>query len=248
MTRGLYIAGTGLLSRSRIINTIGNNIANSATSGFKKDVAVLGSFGEYLTFQMDHSATSAVGDLTGGSKVDQFYTLQAQGELQATGRVMDLAIEGEGFFTLQMPDGKKMITRNGQFSLNENGYLTDVSGNVVLGTDGPMKIGQYDFTVTEKGHVIVGGNNLGTLKITCPADLTLLTKEAGTAFIDTDPDRKTKEFEGNVRQGFLENSNVDMLEEMSGMIQFSRSFQSCSQLIKMIDRIMEKSVNDIARI
>jgi flagellar basal-body rod protein FlgG len=248
MTRGLYIAGSGMLSRSRIINTIGNNIANSATAGFKKDEAVSGSFGEFLTYQIDPSGSSPVGTLTAGSTVDQVYTLQDQGALQESGRSTDLAIEGEGFFTLQGPDGARKLTRNGQFFLDENGFLTDASGNLVLGTEGPVKIGQPDFTVTDKGRIATDGLDLGKLLITCPVDVTLLQKEEGTVFTYNDPAWQTKEFQGNIRQGRLEGSNVDMLQEMSDMMQFSRSFQSCGQLVKMIDRIMEKSVNDIARI
>lgn len=248
MTRGLYIAASGLLNRSRVLNTIGNNITNSNTAGYKKDTVVQGTFGEYLTYQMGEGKVNELGGITSGVTENLIDTSYEQGSAQNTGRSMDLAIEGEGFFTLLSPDGQIKLTRNGQFSMNPEGFLTNSSGDLVLGQGGPLFIGQSDFAVTAKGEIMVEGESRSTLQITCPTDLALLIKEEGAKFTNTDPAQGTNVFTGNIRRGFLENSNVDMIDEMSGMMEFSRSFQSCGQLIKMMDKIMEASVNEIARV
>lgn len=248
MIRGLYIAGTGLLARSHILNTVGNNIANASTAGFKKDGTVSGTFGEYLTYQMANNGVNQVGDLTGGASVDEVYTLLEQGLVQSTGLSTDLAIEGEGFFLLQRPDGRQALTRNGQFGLNEEGFLADALGNLVMGANGPVAPGRSDFTVGPNGQVFSNGVEADALQIFVPLDPQLLAKGEGTTFLYNDPAWQGGAFTGTVRQGYLENSNVDMLMEMSDMLQNSRSYQSCGQLVKMMDQIMEKTVNEIGRV
>ena len=238
MIRGLYTAGTGLTNAARNIEVAGNNVTNCDTVGYKKDEAVSVSFNEYMNYSMANTGSKEIGRIANGVELGQVYAVLEQGGLKQTGKDTDFAILGEGFFTLITPDGKNQLTRNGQFGVDESGYLTDDFGNIVLGEAGPINVGQSDFSVTATGEVQVNGENKGKLLITCPTDLNALTKEEGTLFSYVG---NTKAFQGEIRQGVLENSNVEITDEMTDIMSYTRSFQSCSQMIKMIDKITEKN-------
>jgi len=246
MTRGLYAAASGLINCSKAMNVTGNNISNADTTGFKKDELISKTFGEYLVYKIGEEGSSQVGSISLGITGDQICTMYEQGSLTSTGRSLDFAIEGEGFFNLQTPEGETVLTRNGQFCLNENGMLTDTSGNLVLGKNGPISIGQSDFSVSSEGEILVDGKSAGTLLITCPTDLNALVKEDGSTFSYNAYINESQDFKGNIKQGFLEGSNVNMIDEMANMMQYSRSFQTASQIVKMMDKIEEKTANDIA--
>jgi len=246
LTRGLYAAGSRLINCSKAMDVTGNNLANSGTAGYKKDTLVSKTFGECLAYKISNNNSSQVGGVNHGVTADQVSTSYEQGVLQHTGRPMDLAIEGEGFFTIRTPEGETRLTRNGQFGLNAEGILTDAAGNIVLGSNGPLYVQQADFSVSGQGEIIANGVSCGTLLITCPADSTTLVKEEETQFLNNNGGN-ANDFQGSIKQGFLENANVDMTEEMSEMMVLARSYQSCGQVIKMMDRIMEKTVNEIAR-
>lgn len=244
MIRGIYIAASGLNNSAQNIDVAGNNITNSDTAGFKKDAVVSGSFGEYLSYKLANGVSEEIGGISHGVEQAEIYTSFDQGALKETGQSLDLAIMGEGFFTLQSPEGATLLTRNGHFLLNEEGYLCDTSGNLLVGTGGPLKVGQTDFTVTVSGEVTANRLSCGTLLITCPQDLTALTKAGENSFIYDG--QSGDAFGGYIRQGCLEGANVDMVQEMSSLMEYSRSYQACSQLIKMMDKIAEKTVNDLA--
>lgn len=246
MSRGIYAATSKLINCSSAMNITGNNIANADTCGFKKDKLVSQTFGEYLVYKMGKDGSSQIGGISHGIIENQVATSYQQGVLTATGRSLDLAIEGEGFFNLQTPEGQVRLTRCGQFCLNENGMLADASGNLLLGKNGPLSIGQADFTVSEDGEIMVEGKSAGVLLITCPTDLTALVKEEGTTFSYNAYIDQAGNFQGKVKQGFLESSNVNMIDEMSNMMQYSRSFQTASQIVKMMDKVEERTVNDLA--
>lgn len=247
MTRGIYAACTGLINRSRAMNVISNNISNASTAGFKKDGVITSSFGEQLTRCLGNDTGDApIGTTTQGVIEADMYTSYEQGVLEQTGRSLDFALEGEGFFTLQRPDGGIRLTRNGQFSLNDQGYLSDQSGNLVIGQQGPIYLGQTDVSVNEAGEILSQDNNLDRFLISVPADMNALLKEEGGLF--TGNTGIVLPFEGRIKQGVLEGSNVGMVEEMSNVISGSRSFQSCSQIIRMLDSILEKSVNEVGRL
>jgi len=230
------------------MNVTSNNITNADTCGFKKDKLVSQTFGEYLVYQMGKDGSSQIGNISHGIIEDRISTSHEQGALTSTGRSLDFAIEGAGFFNLQTSEGEIRLTRNGQFCLNENGILADASGNLVLGKNGPVFIGQTDFSVSSAGDIIADGKSAGALLITCPTDLTVLIKAEGATFSYNAYIDQADSFQGNIKQGFLESSNVNMIDEMSNMMQYSRSFQTASQIVKMIDKVEERTVNDLAAI
>jgi len=247
MIKGLYTAASGMLSNSQAINTISNNVANASTAGYKKDDVVFSSFGDALTYRIGGSGTAAVGGTTNGVCVGEVFTNYEQAPLEQTGGTLDLALEGEGFFTVRMNDGALALTRNGQFAVDTEGYLTDVMGNQVLGENGALQVGDASFRVSTSGEVYVDGQYLDTLRITCPADLQGLEKQEGGLLTGFEGQEQLA-FTGNVQQGYLETAGLDLAEEITSLIESSRAFQSCSQLVKMMDTILEKTVNEIGKV
>jgi flagellar basal-body rod protein FlgG len=150
MMKGFYTATSGLINRGNVINTISNNIANSNTAGYKKDDCILKSFGEHMTYRLSSKNSAEIGQTSGGIVLDEIYTQYEQGNLQNTANPFDLAIEGEGFFTLQLANGERALTRNGQFQMSKDGYLIDLQGNMVLSTNGPLKIDTSNFYVINR--------------------------------------------------------------------------------------------------
>lgn len=249
MLRALYAATSGMFSQGKTMNVLSNNIANSQTAGFKEDRLVTSSFGEQIQLRLEKDSNAVqIGESVMGNDVSQVYTSYEQGPIKNTGRSLDLAISGEGFFTLQLRDGSTALTRNGEFILDDGGYLTDAQGNSVLGINGPIRVGQAGFTVNSGGDVLVDNTVIDTLRITCPADNATLVKQGDAIFIDTDPDQQPNAFGGKILQGALEDSNVNVTDTIADIIESSRAFQTCSRIVKMADQILQKSVNEIGRV
>lgn len=240
MTRGVYIAATGLLNQARSLDVIGNNLANLETAGYKKDVLTTKSFGEHLTYRLSPEGGAAmIGSSSRGVIADGTITQYSQGTTEKTNRNLDLAIQGEGFFTVMLQDGTSALTRNGQFTLDENGYLTDSAGNPVQGANGLIQLNGSDFTVDQSGNIFTGDTLAGTLMLTCPADPAAVKKQGEGLYSYTGA---SLGFAGRIEQGALEASNVDMTSEMAGMIAGTRSFQTCAQVVKTMDEMMSKAV------
>lgn len=242
MYTGFYSAASGLIANSRAVDVVANNLANADTAGYKKDFLITTSFGEHMLVQNG----TALGAVNFGVRPDITHTSFEQGGETVTGCTLDLLIRGEGFFTILLPDGTTRLTRNGQFELNENGFLTDGRGNMVVCANGPVMIGDADFTVDHEGRIFRGGVYLDTLSITCPADYGSLSKADEGYYVNTGG--AAGEFNFSVVQGSLERPNTNMAEEMTEIIGLSRHFQSCANVIKIFDEIMEKAANQVGKV
>jgi fagellar hook-basal body proteins len=239
MVRGIYIAATGLLSNTRSMDVAGNNLANLDTSGYKRDVLTQRSFGEHLTYLLSPDVgTSEIGTVTHGVTSDGAVTQYSQGNVEETGRNLDFAIGGEGFFTIALPNGTA-LSRDGRFSLNGDGYLTDTAGNMVQGVSGPIQFNSSDFTVDGNGNIYEDGAQAGALLITCPSDPAAVQKQ-GEGYYSYNG--ATVGFTGRIVQGSLESSNVDVTSEMAGMIADTRAFQTCAQVVRTMDEMAAKAV------
>jgi flagellar basal-body rod protein FlgG len=247
MISGIYTAGSGMISRSKNIDIISNNIVNANTTGYKKDGMITSTFDDYMGYKIGENGGEEIGVMTRGTTPGDVYTSYEQGSMEPTGRSLDLAITGEGFFTLMLTDGTTALTRNGQFMLNEKGYLVDTEGSFVLGNNGPIQIGRADFEVSSNGNITVNGASVDTLRITCPASTDALVKLSDSMFVDPNGTNAVT-FTGKIRQGALEGSNTNVTEEMADILAQQRGYQSCSQIIKMMDQILQKSVHELGRV
>ncbi|MPM83644.1 hypothetical protein SDC9_130713 [bioreactor metagenome] len=203
-------------------------------------------FNEFVTYRISNGKKTEIGSLTHGCIADSAYSLITQGTLDQTGRALDFAITGDGFFKVSDASGNEGLTRDGNFYVNADGYLTASSGAFVMGKQGRINIGSADgISVSEQGEIMSDGKYMDILDIISPEDITALQKRQDGTYSYAGNDAG---FGGKVIQGSLELSNVNIISEMTSMIEASRAFQSCSQAVKIIDQMNQKTVNEIGRV
>lgn len=251
MLRALYTAGTAMLTDSRRMDVISNNLTNVETRGFRADTLVTQSFRDMLISRINDPnlrQSSYVGPHNTGIHIDRVYTSFAQGALEATDLSTDLALAADGFFVVDTPNGER-YTRSGSFSVDVDGYLTTPTGYYVMGQGGPLYVGSANFTVGPDGAVTVNGVQTDVLRTVRFGDNGLLRKEGDTLFYNLDPAANPPADETvEVRQGYLENSNVDTARELVDMITVYRHYELNQRVLRMIDESLGRAVNDIAKV
>jgi len=251
MVRGLYAAATGMINQMTRLDKVANNIANVNTRGFKGDQVVSRAFDEELLLRVDKGQAPLnrhIGTINHGVYVDRVVTSFEQGSLQETGKATHVAIKGDGFFVILTDEGER-YTRDGGFMLDSQGRLVTVDGWPVAGQMGPIFVGTEDFVIDSEGNVTVNGVYVDRLRLVNFQDLQALRKVGHNLFINPDPaNNPAIEFEGEVLQGFVENSNVDVVRETVDMITALRNYESNQKVIKMIDDVLSKTVNELGRV
>ncbi|MFH1076563.1 MAG: flagellar hook-basal body protein [Pseudomonadota bacterium] len=224
---GIHDVIKGAQYRQYQIGVISNNIANSATSGYKKDRLVFNSVMKAKTF-----------------------TDFKPGNLSRTGNSFDIALANNGFYQVQTPNGIR-YTRNGVFMLDSEKNLVNSNGDKVLGEGGPVNIDGNEMNVTDKGEVYVDGEYVDKLAVVDIPDPKFLKKEGDSLFVY---DNQAKEAQGvsasqqiEVRQGYREESNVNPIEEMTKLIEASRLYESYLRAVQTYSDINTKLVNDVGR-
>jgi flagellar basal-body rod protein FlgG len=251
MIRSLYIAATGMITQRSKMDVITNNVANADTTGYKSDRMISRSFEDMLLERIgDPSVVSLrpeVGPLNTGTHIDEIMTDFSGGSLEETGETTDLAIQGDGFFCIQTPQGVA-YTRSGNFYVNAEGDVVTQEGYYVLGKNGGrIHTGTASFTVSEDGTFWVDGNMAGSLRIVQFNDTAALRKTGDNLYVSYNNEQPTQVEAPVVRQGFLESSNVDIATEMVDMLTVSRAYESNQRVIKMVDGTLDKAVNELAR-
>lgn len=248
MIRGLYASATGMLTLMNKQDVIANNLANSNTTGYKRDYMTIASFPEALVYasegQTGSSHTQApIGLLGPGVGIGGTGFINSDGSLRQTGGSFDLALSGDGFFAIKTPAGE-MYTRNGNFGLDGLGRLVNQDGYLVLGEGGPIKIEGDDVAIDDLGSVQVDGAYVDTLKIRKFNEDGL--QKAGSNTFKASSQGETADIV--VKQGYLEASNVDVVSEMVEMITTVRSFEANQRILKSQDEMLGRAVNDVGRI
>ena len=261
MDASMWVAKTGLSAQSTRMTVIANNLANVNTNGFKRDRANF----ESLLYQVMRSGGAQTSDgtmLTSSSTIgtgvrlvstDKLYT---QGSLTSTENSMDMAIDGQGFFQVLLPDGRMGYTRNGAFSRDANGTLTTASGYVVQ-PEIQIPDGATEINVGANGviTVLVGGSSspqevgqLTLVDFTNPRGLQpigenfVVETPASGAPIEGNP------FEGGfgkITQGYLEGSNVNVVQQLVDMIETQRAYEVSSKSITAVDEMMRYISNNL---
>lgn len=190
-----------------------------------------------------------VGTTNAGVKLDKVITDYSDGGLINTGNELDFAIQGEGFFKVQGQDGTQYYTRDGSFTLDLDGTLITKDGRTVLGTNGPINLSGTEISVTADGRLTIDGEAAGQLLIVNVANKEDLRKIGNglyrpveNAEIDEQP------FTGQVVNGYIEGSNVDIIKEMVGMITGFRSYESSQKVINTQDELLGKVVNELGKV
>lgn len=215
-----YVAVSRQSALKTELAAIANNVANADTAGFRRESAI---FTEYVQALAESPSVSQT--RIGGRQIDF-----APGKQLATGAPFDFSIEGEGFFTVLTPNGPR-LTRAGNFSLSPEGVLVTVDGHPVSGEGGAPIVADPtlgSINVAPDGVISAGGAAIGRLEIVAASPLTL-EREGSTLFRSSEP--TTPIAEPRVRQGFLEQSNVEPVIEISRLIEVQRAFELNQQIL-----------------
>jgi flagellar basal-body rod protein FlgG len=241
--RGLFIAAAGMLADQLRQDVIANNLANATTPGYKGDRAVGEEFNSLLLQNLQSGAP--VGPLGTGARIADVVTDSSQGALRHTDNTFDLAISGDGYFSVATAAGTR-YTRDGAFTLDAQGRLVSSSGDAVLGADGqPVQVpGGGKATVDESGRIFVNDRQVGSVGVTS-LDPTTLRKQGSDLF--TGRVRQGVPT-GQVEQGYLEQANVSSVHEMVDLINVMRSFESSQKASNALDETLGKAVNEIGKV
>ncbi|GAB4317081.1 MAG: flagellar basal-body rod protein FlgF [Candidatus Zixiibacteriota bacterium] len=241
MIKGIATAASGMLPSLKRQEVITNNLANSQTAGFKRDRL----FVERLS-DAQQAIVNGTEDWGAANQVGVIIDFSA-GSLNRTGNPMDVAISGDGFFAVQTPDGER-YTRNGHFSVDTNGRLTSVDGHAVLGDGGEIRLPAGEITINTEGEIFVDGRRIDRLRVVRFDDPRVLVRGGSTIFeigIPTvSPQDDTR---SAIRQGFLEHSNVNTIEEMVNMITTFRFYEADQKAIQMQDQVEGRVVSELGR-
>ena len=261
MHEGIYIAASAGIKQGKKMEVIANNLANVNTTGFKRDRLA---FKELMPpFPPDTGLEAGKNVLLPPEKsnsnvsyvavTDQF-TDHKTGELKQTGAPLDLAISGDGYFSVQTQEGIR-YTRNGNFRLDTLNRLVNQKGEPLLNEQGETIVINSpgdDISIDRKGNIFVGrgliNSNVGTIKLINYEDKKTLIKTGDGQFKQTNPEAIEKTTDGSISQGFLENSNVSSVEEMTDMLATLRLFETYQKMILSIDSMDDQSVNNIGRV
>ena len=235
MIEGIFQAGRSLQIGEKQIEVISNNLANMGTSGYKKALP----FYEVL--------------LEEGKMVGNQLTDFSSGEHLYTGNPLDLALKGEAYFTVETESGNR-LTRDGKFSMSQEGYLINRKGDKVIGEGGPINLkntmigDDNKVTISTDGMVMVGNVVIDKLMIMKQTEGAKLLKDYDVYFrTDDDNFVQVNIDEFSVSQGFLENSNVSPIEEMESMISLSKNYESAKNILTYLDDSLEKA-NQIGKV
>jgi flagellar basal-body rod protein FlgF len=241
--RGLFIAASGMLADQLRQDVIANNLANATTPGYKGDRALGQEFNSLLLQEL--GSGKPIGALGTGARVEDVVTDASQGALRRTENTFDLAIAGDGFFSVQTPAGVR-YTRDGAFTLNAQGQLTTSSGQAVLGADGrPVTVGGAgQATIDPTGRVFVGDRQVATIAVTA-LQPDSLRKQGSDLFTGRVQQGAAA---GRVEQGYLEQANISSVHEMVSLISVMRSFEASQKVTNALDETLGKAANEIGRV
>lgn len=248
MIKGLYTAASSMLANQRKMNLISNNLANVSTTAYKKDEGIQESFPEMLISRIEKDKKPReIGFLGTGTRLQETYTDLTQGSLYATGNELDLAIEGDGYFVVETPEGIR-YTRNGNFSLNDNGQIVTNQGYLVMGEEGPMQtIPGRSIQIDESGQLYLDNLRGDSFLVVNFANTDQLTKIGENLYTsEVEGEEELADFQ--IRQGYVENSNVNVVQEMVKMIETNRYYTANQKVITAYDSTLDKVVNSVGSI
>ena len=253
--RALGIAATGMLAQQRNVEVVSNNLANMNTTGFMRRRSEFQDL-LYQNLRRVGSTSSENGEVvpTGvqiglGVKLAGVYRIHAQGNLSATDNPFDLAIQGRGFFPIEMPDGEIVYSRDGTFQLNAEGQMVTHDGYLVQPAVAVSE-DAIDVTINQSGEVLAKLQGQVELQNVGQLQLAIFPNEAGLEAIGGNLFRENAGSGapvigqplapgfGSVLQGFLETSNVNAVEEITNLISAQRAHEMNSKVIQAADEML----------
>jgi len=247
----VYPVLSGALAQEKRLEIITNNLANVNTAGFKRDLPLFEGIGRPVGTSKEGSGSLVPSPTF--EMLHQVFTDFTPGAIRTTGEPLDLAIEGEGFFSVQTPQGIR-YTRGGSFTIDAEGQITTQEGLPVLGTGGPITLPPGIIQIDAEGRISVKGTEVGAqpteidllpiFRFTDPSQL----KKVGQTLFEAVEGGAVPFPEGRIRQGALEGANVNPVEEMVAMITVMRLYESAQKAIQTADEIAAKAANEVGRL
>ena len=266
MLKGLYTAYTGMIEEQRRMDVMTNNLANSNTTGYKKEGTVNQSFDDQLAIKIKDTSeimpAKRLGDVNLGVKVGETYRDYTQGSFYVTDNTYDVALDGNGFFAVEFrsKNGQTSIkyTRDGNFTVDRNGYLMTKDGDYVLNANGAANSagGQANYVrvdpnqevrIEADGSVFQDDVQVGRIGVVDFADYNYLEKY-GENLYDVAAGGQLIASNARVEQGCLEMSNVNIVSEMVSMITITRAYEANQKIITTIDDTLDKAVNTVGQV
>jgi flagellar basal-body rod protein FlgF len=236
MVPGLYSAASSMRADERNHEIIARNLANAGLPGFRRQVTSIESFGQAFA-----QASPTHLQMSPGLQANRFETDFSAGDVQHTGRALDVAIRGDGFFVLDGPNGP-VYTRNGVFQLNGNGELLTMGGLPVRGSGGRITIppDTTEFAIRPDGGVSVGANEVGRLEIAHFKNPHQLVR-VGNALFQAPPGMRSEPGTSTLHQYYRESSNVNSVDEMVQMIAGMRHYEASQRALRTIAESIQLS-------
>ncbi len=226
MIKSLAMSANNLNNRMKNMEIVANNLANINTTGYKRELP----FAEYLQ-RMENQDIKQITDFAEGTFIE-------------TGNTFDLAISGKSLFVVRNEDGYQ-LTRNGRFKISDEGFLITETGDRVMGKQGDINITEaivgkdLDVIINSNGEIKIGNTIVDQLSMAKIEDQSKIKRSLGQNFIvENDDYLEAMEDEYEINQGFLEEANVNAMQEMQYMIEFSKNFEMSQKLISSLDQIM----------
>lgn len=270
MVRGWYTGASGMIAQQTRLDAISNNLANVDTTSYKRDIAVSKNFPELLLRRMDDDGVyknpfgsadvaPVIGKIGLGVELNELFTDFEQGSFKQTSSDPDMALGGKGFFAVETPQGER-YTRNGNFTVGVEGYLETKEGYPVLGENGRLFLQDTKFTVNKNGEVYVRPIQntdadsvlLDRLKLVTFENDRYIAKQGSSLYKDTEISGPAISADGDIRptvlQGFIESSNVNVVNEMVSMIEVNRAYEANQKSIQAEDTMMSKLWSETVRV
>ncbi|WP_369382287.1 flagellar hook-basal body protein [Lysinibacillus fusiformis] len=277
MFKGFYTVATGMITQQRRTELLSNNLANANTPGFKADQSTIRSFPDMLMSSIGKTNAPAnqqagaeymnqVGALNTGTYLQETLPNYIQGQIYRTDFTTDMAlidgnlpqneegVSGSIFFRLAHPDGGEAYTRNGNFTLDGQGYLVNGQGLYVLNDAGQrIQLPNDDFRLDESGAIYVNNQQVARVGVSYAANPNMLQKQDNGLIRTENGVNLPSAYGANgvsftLRQNFLEGSNVDSGRAMTDLMTAYRAFEANQKVLQAYDRSMEKAVNEIGKI
>lgn len=251
MIYGFHLSAQGARAQATKLDVIANNLANTGTTAFKKALAVFQDNRPYdREYGGDAEPPGGLNESTGGITVADIVTDHSQSALVETGGKLDVAITGPGYFQVAGAQGRRFLTRNGSFTINAAGELrVQGSGHQVLSAEGdPLRVDPAggEIRIGSDGRITQAGADAGQLGLFSPASQSKLQSAGNSLYVSEGPvDAAPSSVQ--VRQGMLEASGTNSIEEMMALIETSRAFESNVNMIRYQDETMAQLLRSLPR-
>ncbi len=240
MNRGYYYACNGMIMNQRKLDCIGNNLANMTTSGYKRDTIITERFHEQMILVKHRQELSGTFACT---YVDTSYTDLGQGIFEYTNSPFDVAINGDVYFNIAAYNGETMLTRNGQWELDDEGYLCLSKSGRILGENGEIYLGNKDFAIDADGAIYQDGQLVDRLQLSYINPEGNVTKFGANMFTSVEAGEVPEGTRYEIIQGAFERSNIDVNYELTMMMNTNRIYEASNSLAKLLDSMNQKATS-----